>query len=139
MLAGVACSDANKGTLILSQAAIQLMRENMSVREKLQREFDRIVRDRYADCLSSRALEWFVPRPLFRSGVVTCPLRSLVCVCCWCRADVLPAVSEELYKIFSFCRRLDKTEHPLPVNLSRLIINAQKRFNIDRNQVLVAH
>ncbi len=44
---------------------------------------------------------------------------------------------EEMAKIFSFCRRLDKDRdgHPLPVNLSRLIVNAQKRFNIDRNQV----
>jgi hypothetical protein len=42
-----------------------------------------------------------------------------------------------MYKIFAFCRRLDKDRegHPLPVNLSRLIVNAQKRFSIDRNQV----
>ena len=47
---------------------------------------------------------------------------------------------EEMAKIFSFCRRLDKDRdgHPLPVNLSRLIVNAQKRFNIDRNQVRCA-
>ncbi len=40
-------------------------------------------------------------------------------------------------KIFTFCRRLDKDRegHPLPVNLSRLIVNAQKRFSIDRNAV----
>ena len=43
--------------------------------------------------------------------------------------------SNTLFKVFSFCRRLDKSDHPLPVNLSRLIINAQKRFSIDRNQV----
>ena len=43
--------------------------------------------------------------------------------------------SNTLFKVFSYCRRLDKSDHPLPVNLSRLIINAQKRFSIDRNQV----
>ncbi len=49
----------------------------------------------------------------------------------------LHACREEMYKIFAFCRRLDKDRegHPLPVNLSRLIVNAQKRFSIDRNQV----
>ncbi len=39
--------------------------------------------------------------------------------------------------MFASCRRLgkDREGHPLPVNLNRLIVNAQKRFSIDPNQV----
>ncbi len=45
--------------------------------------------------------------------------------------------SDVLYQVFRAARRLDKEEHPLPVNLSRAIVNAQKRFSIDKNQVCV--
>ena len=43
-------SDAGKGSLILPPHVVHHMRENMGIREKLTREFDQIVKDRYVAC-----------------------------------------------------------------------------------------
>lgn len=52
--------------------------------------------------------------------------------------DQLLADREILYKSLKAGKRLDKTTHPLPMNVARLIVNAQRRFSIDRNKVWTA-
>ena len=49
--------------------------------------------------------------------------------------EQLLADRDVLHKIFKYAKRLDKPNHPLPVNVARLIVNAQRRFSIDRNKV----
>ena len=56
-------SDAGKGSLILPPHVVHQMRENMGIREKLTREFDQIVKDRYAACSFDVCRMSFLSKP----------------------------------------------------------------------------